>query len=155
MITREGERELRATLHRLRHELEVEFARRLGEARAFGESGSNDEYLQILEEEAVLSSRVARIERLLDSAEVVDRRARRGGTVAIGTIARVEDLASGAVEEFRLIGDYETMVPGTVSASSPIGRGLLGQPVEAEVGIELPDGRERRLRILSIRSGGS
>jgi transcription elongation factor GreA len=151
IITREGERELRARLARLRHELDVEFASRLTEARAFGEIGNNDEYLQILEEAAVLASRVSRLERLLDSATVVDPAA-IGGTAAIGTTTRVQDLDSGAVDEFRLIGDYESLEPHGVSASSPVGQALIGQAVGAEVEVELPHGRSRALRILSLRS---
>ena len=56
IITRVAERALRVELDRRRHELEVEFAARLREARTFGAAGGNDDYLQIKEEEAVLAS---------------------------------------------------------------------------------------------------
>ena len=71
VLTREGERALRATLRRLNHELSVEFASRLSQARTFGEIAGNDDYLQTLEEEGVLRSRIARLEGLLESATVV------------------------------------------------------------------------------------
>lgn len=70
IITRDRERALRAELSRLRRELEVEYATRLEEARTFGDSPENDDYLQIKEEEAVIASRILRLESVLQGAEI-------------------------------------------------------------------------------------
>jgi transcription elongation factor GreA len=153
ILTNEGERELRATLERLRHQLDVEFAARLRQARTFGEVTGNDDYLQTIEEEAVLRSRIARLEGLLDSATVVSD-SPRAGVVAIGTTVRVEDLASGAVQEHRLMGDYEELHADDVSASSPVGRALTMRSPGDEVEVELPNGRSRSLRILAVEPCG-
>jgi transcription elongation factor GreA len=153
VLTRQGERALRATLRRLRHQLRVEFAARLSQARTFGEIAGNDDYLQTLEEEAVLRSRIARLEGLLDSATVLSD-SPRDGAVAIGTTVQVEDLASGAVQEHRLIGDYEELRADDVSASSPVGRALTTRSPGDEVEVELPNGRSRSLRILAVEPSG-
>jgi transcription elongation factor GreA len=149
-ITREGERALWAELKRLRHELDVEFAARLREARAFGEASGNDDYLQIKEETEVLAARIARLEDVLSSATVVAGE-RDSATVAIGVAVKVEDMSSGAVAEYVLIGDFEPPSPSAASASSPIGRALIGRAVGDDVEVELPDGRKRLLRIVSTR----
>lgn len=149
VLTRKGERALRATLRRLHRQLSVEFAARLSEARSFGEIASNDDYLQTLEEEAVLRSRIARLEGLLDSATVVSD-SPRTGAVAIGTTVRVEDLTSGAIQEHRLVGDYEELRSDAVSASSPVGRALTRRSPGDEVEVELPNGKSRSLRILAV-----
>ena len=149
VLTREGERALRATLRRLNHELSVEFASRLSQARTFGEIAGNDDYLQTLEEEAVLRSRIARLEGLLGSATVVSD-APQTGVAAVGATVQVEDLASGAVQEHRLIGDYEELRADDVSASSPVGRALATRSPGDEVEVELPNGRSRSLRILAV-----
>ena len=73
IITLEGARALQVRIQRLRHQLDVEFADRLNEARGFGDIGGNDDYLQALEEQTVLVSRLLRLQRLLDSATVVER----------------------------------------------------------------------------------
>ena len=151
LLTREGERALRATLQRLRHQLSVEFAARLNQARTFGEIAGNDDYLQTLEEEAVLRSRIARLEGLLDSATVASD-SPRAGAAAIGTTVQVEDLASGAVQEHRLMGDYEQLCADDVSASSPVGRALTTRSPGDEIEVELPNGRSRSLRILAVES---
>ena len=149
VLTRQGEHALRATLRGLRRQLNVEFAARLRQARTFGEIAGNDDYLQTIEEEAVLRSRIARLEGLLDSGFVVSG-SPRNGAVAIGTTVRVEDLASGAVREHRLVGDYEEVGAGAVSASSPVGRALSTRSPGDEVDVELPNGKSRSLRILAV-----
>lgn len=152
IITREGEQALRATVQRLRHQLDVEFAARLHEARGFGEIGGNDDYLQTIEEQAVLASRLSRLQRSLDSATVVEQQPARSGAAAVGTVVEVKDLASGAVHEHRLIGDYESLGANAVSASSPVGRALIGQSPGDEVEVKLPHGRVRMLRVLTVRA---
>jgi transcription elongation factor GreA len=150
VLTLEGECALRATLQRLRQQLNVEFAPRLRLARTFGEIAGNDDYLQTIEEEAVLRSRIARLEGLLDAATTVSASPQPSGAVAIGTTVRVEDLASGVVQEHRLIGDYEGPGADGVSASSPVGRALATRSPGDEVEVTLPNGRSRSLRILAV-----
>jgi transcription elongation factor GreA len=151
-ITREGEQALQARVERLRHQLDVEFAARLNEARGFGEISGNDDYLQTIEEQAVLASRLSRLQRLLDSATVVEHQQATNGAVAVGTVVEVEDLASGTIQEHRLIGDYESPDADAVSASSPVGRALEGQSPGDEVEVKLPHGRVRMLRVLTVRA---
>ncbi|MGH2967138.1 MAG: GreA/GreB family elongation factor [Solirubrobacterales bacterium] len=150
ILTHEGERELRATLERLRQQLEVEFAARLRQARTFGEVTGNDDYLQTIEEEAVLRSRITRLEGLLNSATVASKSPRTSTAVAIGATVELEDVASGAVHERRMVGDFERLSPDAVSASSPVGRALIRRSAGDEVEVELPNGRSRSLRILAV-----
>jgi transcription elongation factor GreA len=151
IITRSRERALRAELERLRNELNVEFAARLREARAFGEVSNNDDYLQIKEEKEVLASRIASLETALSSATVVSENDCHSTDVAIGAAVMVKDLSSGAVDEYLLIGDFDPPSASAASAGSPVGRALMGRTVGDEVAVELPGGRTRRLKIVSSR----
>jgi transcription elongation factor GreA len=153
-ITRQGARTLQARAQRLRHQLEVEFADRLNEARGYGEIGGNDDYLQALEEQAVLASRLSRLQRLLDSATVVDQQPAWRQAAAVGSAVEVEDLSSGIAREHRLVGDYESREADAISASSPMGRALLGRMPGDEVDVHLPRGRTQRLRVLTVRASG-
>jgi len=154
IITRDGQRAIRAQLTRLRRQLEVDFAGRLQDARTFGDSSENDDYLQIKEEEAILSSRILHLESVLRSATVADEQRHRNGVAVVGTVVEVEDLTSGAVCQHRLVGGYERLDQGEVSVNSPIGRALLGRSAGDEVVVQLPAGAERRLRIVAVRSSG-
>lgn len=152
ILTREGEQALRAELDRLRRRLDVEFVSRLRDARAFGDIAGNDEYLQIKEEEAVLAARIARLERLLSTATVLDEADFPSGVAAIGSVVVVTDLDSGEMEELRLIGGHERLTAGAISVNSPVGRALAGQTVGDEVELTLPRSRTRRLRVAGVRS---
>ena len=152
IVTVDGERALHEELDRLRLELEVEYPQRLRQAREFGEGG-NDDYLQIKEEEAVLRSRIARLQGLIDAATVSEQRLDKG-VVGIGTLVEVEDARTGRRAVHRLIGTFAPQEPGDVSASSPVGQALFGRSVGDSVEVELPGGRRRKLRVVAVRAAG-
>jgi transcription elongation GreA/GreB family factor len=85
---------------------------------------------------------------------VVDETDPGSGVVVVGTIVEVEDLDSGAVGEYLLIGGHERLSPKAASAGSPIGRALIGRTAREEVAVELPRDRRRRLRIIGVRYPG-
>jgi transcription elongation factor GreA len=149
-LTREGERELRARRDALRHAIEVELPKRLRNARAFGDTTDNDEYLQILEEEAVSNARLQALEQALATAEVVVGEESGAGTAAIGSLVTIR--IGGETAERRIVGDYEASGDGTVSASSPIGSAILGRRAGETVTVELPSGAVRDLEILAVRA---
>lgn len=151
IITPNGELGLRAELNRLRSQLSGEFVERLRQARDFGETGSNDDYLQIKEEEALVRFRIARLEGLLERARVIDANPGLEDAAAIGGTVEVEDLDSGTLHEYRLVGSFERAGSDSVSPTSPIGRAVLGRTAGEEVEVVLPSGRTRRLRVLAVR----
>jgi transcription elongation factor GreA len=152
ILTREGERTMRTELERLRLHLVGEFTERLREARGFGSSHENDEYLQIKEEEAVVASRIRQLESLLELASVVDEDSVGPGVVAIGSRVEVRDTGSGAVREHLITGSFEPVEPGDVSANSPVGQALLGRSPGETVEVELPNGRATALEVLAVGS---
>lgn len=151
LLTPDGAAALAQELERLRHERDVEFAARLSEIRAFGELGSNDDYLQIKEEEAVVDARVRQLESVLNAARVIDGAQGSGDLVEIGSRVEVENLASGDVRTHELAGGFEQLGPGQISANSPVGQALLGRRAGDAVTVELPTGRSVRLRVLGIQ----
>lgn len=150
IITRDGERILRAELERLRRELESGMAERLREARAYGAPAENDEYLQIQEEEIFIAVRAARLDELLERARVVDGGS-LDGRAALGTIVEVKDIESGKLKEHELVGGHEAPRANAASAASPIGEALIGREAGSIVEVQLPKGGSRRLEILRVR----
>jgi transcription elongation factor GreA len=150
IITPDGELALREELDRLRLELDVEYPERLRQAREFGDGGNNDDYLQIKEEEAVLRSRIARLNALIGAATVSDGRPSDNGAIGIGTVVEAEDSRTGRRTTHRLIGSFAPQEAGDVSASSPVGQALLGSSVGDSVEVELPDGRKKEFRIVAV-----
>jgi transcription elongation factor GreA len=151
-LTREGERELRARRDALRRHIDVELPRRLRSAREFGEATENDDYLQIIEEEAVSSARLQALEQILATAEVVEGEGAEVDVAAIGTVVTIR--IGGETVERRIVGDYETIDGEGVSASSPIGTAILGRAAGETVTAELPNGAIRDLEIVAVRTTG-
>jgi len=154
IITRDGELALQEELDRLQLELDVEYPDRLRQAREFGDGGNNDDYLQIKEEEAVLRSRIARLDALIGAATVSDSRPSDNGVIGIGTVVEAEDPRTGRRITHRLIGSFAPQEAGDVSASSPVGQALLGSSAGDSAEVELPDGRRKELRIVAVNGAG-
>ena len=125
-----------------------------GRAREFGEGGSNDDHLQIKEEEAVLRSRIARLEALIESVTVAVGKPSDNGMIGIGAVVEVEDSRSGRRATHRLIGSFAPQEAGEVSAPSPVGHALLGPRSGTRVEVELSSGRKRKLKIVAVSATG-
>lgn len=137
-----------AELHELRSAHQSEFADRLRDARAHGSPADNDDVLAVHEEIAVEAARIARLEELLRSAPIVDRAF--DGCVSLGCTVRVVG-DGGRAAEYVLVGRrHEHSTRHEVSLRSPVGKALLGARPGQLVRVELPDGRDRSLRILDV-----
>jgi transcription elongation factor GreA len=126
-----------------------DFARRLRDARSYGEPGGNDEYLATREDEAIIDARIAARQAMLAQASVVEHHG-RPGVVGLGSVVTVDETSNAAGARYRLVGSHEARAPGDVSIGSPVGQALLGRRAGDTVAVPLPDGRMRGLRIASV-----
>jgi transcription elongation factor GreA len=140
---------LEADLERLKFEKEREIPERLRSARQFGDGSNNDDYLAILEDEAIVDARIARLEETLARAEVIDP-AVSDDTVAIGATVTVRDTTSASPVDYVIASAHAETQPGQVSAASPVGEALLGRRRGDRVTVTLPRGRTRQLEIVAI-----
>jgi transcription elongation factor GreA len=147
-LTPEAHRRLELELARLREERR-EHAERLRGAREFGEPGVNDELMAIREEEAVILSRLARLEQILADAHVVGEPA-AGDTVAIGSQVTLLDQESGRTESYLIDGAHGSLESNVISALSPMGTALIGSDRGAVVRVDLPRGRRRTFTVLDV-----
>jgi transcription elongation factor GreA len=140
-LTRELE-SLRA-LHR------SELARRLHDVRAHGTTSDDDDRLAVLEEAAIDRARIAQLEELVMFATVVDD-AEFDGAAGLGSTVEVADEA-GRTTRYRLVGRRTSESPAReVSLGSPVGKALAGARTGDVVRVELPNGGERSLTVLSV-----
>jgi transcription elongation factor GreA len=139
-------------LHELRSRYQRELADRLRVARASGSPGDDEDVLAVHEEVSVTAARIVGLEELLRSAPIVDREF--DGSASVGCTVHVAD-DGGRTAEYLLIGRRsEASARHEVSWGSPVGRALLGARPGQVVHVQLPDGRERALRILDVAPGG-
>jgi transcription elongation factor GreA len=127
-----------------------EIPARLRIAREFGDSANNDEHQAIREEEAVLATRIARLEDILTRTAIVERD-NADDSVTIGSSVSVVDVDTGEKLEYVIGSAHGVLSRGTVSALSPVGRALLGRRVGEIASIQLPRGRRKKLELREIR----
>ena len=85
------------------------------------------------------------------NSQIVDLPQDVDGKVIFGCKVIVEDLETGEVNSYRLVGPYEGDVQaGTISLSSPIGKALMGREEGDEVKVQTPKGI-RNIEILQIQ----
>jgi transcription elongation factor GreA len=142
--------ELRAELERLRRDSRGDIAQRLREARTYGDGSNNDEYHAVREEQMVLEARLRSLEATIARAKVVDRREIEDGVAVIGSTLLIEDLDSGTLSQYRLGSAHDTLRADTISASSPMGKALVGTPQGTIVTVDLPNGRSRNVRLAEV-----
>jgi transcription elongation factor GreA len=142
---------LRTELRELRLRGHSEIAERLRDARQYGDGSNNDELHAVRGEEMVVEARIALLEHVIARAAVADP-PERTGSVGIGSTVSLEDVPSGAIKTYRLASAH-AVGDRTISAASPMGRALIGSRAGAVVSLELPSGRSRSVRVVSVKRG--
>jgi transcription elongation factor GreA len=149
-MTREGYEQLKQELIRLRTDGRAEVARKLEEARGFGDLSENAEYHAAKEEQAQLETRIQWLESRLSRARIVEAADVDTSKVTLGTTITIRDLDSRKEFVYTIVGSEESdPKKNRISAASPVGQALMGQEVGQEVLVRVPKGI-RRLRIVDI-----
>ena len=133
----------------------LEVAQEIREAKAQGDLRENAAYHAAKEKQAFLESQIRDLERRLGQAKPLDDES-QPQKVRNGTIVQLQDLDSNEEMEVRLVADLSLAPkdgPLAISAQSPLGEAIMGQPHDAEVVVNSPSGAQR-YKILSIQSSG-
>jgi transcription elongation factor GreA len=150
MLTRTDLAEIVQELESLRSTHRAEVSERLREARTYGTAANDDDHLAILEDAAVDRGRMAQLERLIDSATIVDDALADDGRARLGSFVQVRD-GAGRDTEYEIVGYRSAEAPRThVTPASPIGQALLGTRSGDVVRVFLPSGRERSLEVMAV-----
>jgi transcription elongation factor GreA len=139
---------LRTELRELRLHGRSEIVERLRDARQYGDGSNNDELHAVREEQMVVEARIALLEHVIARAAIAEPPERSGG-VGIGSTVSLEDVPSGPIKTYRLASAH-AIGDGTISAASPMGQALIGSRAGAVVSLELPNGRSRSVRLVSV-----
>ena len=124
----------------------------IAEARAQGDLSENAEYEAARERQGFIEGRIAELESKLANAQVIDpTELDTDGRIVFGATVEIEDVESGEVSVYQIVGDDEADIKsGRISVSSPIARALIGTHVDDEVEVQAPGG-VRQYQILSVR----
>jgi transcription elongation factor GreA len=144
--------ELKQELEELRNTRRKEIAKRIEEAKSFGDLAENAEYMEAREEQAFNEGRIREIEELVREAVVIEEES-KGHTktlVNVGDGIEVENETTKERSHFTIVGSNEAdPLNGKISNESPLGRSFLGRSPGERVTALTPGG-EIAYRILKI-----
>ena len=136
-FTPEGFKKLEAEYHDLVKNKRPAAVIRLTKARSMGDLSENSEYHAAKEELAFADGRVKEIEVLMKNSEIIDPGETEG--ISIGTKVTVEK--NGTIESFMIVGEFEAdPTQKKLSATSPIGKSLLGKKPGESIKVKVPVG---------------
>jgi transcription elongation factor GreA len=151
ILTPEGLDKLKAEIEYLSNEKRREVAERIKEAREFGDISENSEYDDAKNEQAMLEARIASLEDKLRSATVIDASELTSDVVRVGSLVSVKDESSGKSLKYTIVGSTEAdPSQNRLSNESPVGKALLGRKKNDTVKVQLPNGKNRALKITKI-----
>ncbi len=134
-LTKEGIQELEIELTGLVKQ-RGPVAERIKSAREFGDLAENAEYISAREEQDRVEGRIADIENILQSVEVI-KKPKGDSKVQLGSKVTLKN--NGKTKQFQVVGTVEAdPLQGKISDESPIGQALMGKKVGDEVEIKTP-----------------
>lgn len=151
-ITKAGSVRLRAELERLKFTSRPRIIAAIAEARAHGDLKENAEYHSAREEQSFVEGRIAELEALLSTAEVIDvSQLHPGDRIVFGATVDLEDEDSGTAVTYQIVGDLEADIKQhLIAVSSPIARALIGQHAGDSFEFTAPNGI-RHYEIVGVR----
>ena len=134
---------MRAELHALWKVERPEVTKAVSAAAANGDRSENGDYIYGKKRLREIDSRVRFLRKRLDALTVVSEPLGERNKIWFGAWVTIED-ETGEEQRWRIVGPDEFEVSeGKISCDSPLGRALLGKPIDAEVAIQTPEGLTR------------
>lgn len=139
-ITSEKKKELEIELKDLKGPKRKAILEALEYAKSLGDLSENAEYHQTREDQGKLEERIAKIENILQSSQVVSS---NGGGEEIGVGSKVVVQKVGTKEEknYQIVGAEEAdMAQGKISNRSPFGEAIFGKKKGQSFSFKTPSG---------------
>ena len=122
----------------------------IAEAREKGDLSENAEYDAARDAQGLLEVKIARLKEKVANARVIDESKLSADTVQLLSKVEVENLANKMKMRFQIVGESEAdFSKGLLSASTPIGKALIGHAKGETVEAQVPNGI-MKFKILDI-----
>ena len=130
--------------NQLDHLISVErpkIIKQIAEARDKGDLSENAEYDHGKEAQGLLETKISKLEIDLSNARVLNKENLDSSSVHLLSTVVIQNIDSGQTMTYTIVSESEAdLVAKKISASSPIGKGLLGKSVGDIVKINVPKG---------------
>lgn len=123
----------------------------IAEARAQGDLSENAEYDAARERQGFVEGRIKELEGVLSNATLINpAELDVGDRIVFGATVSLEDLESGEMVKYQIVGDLEADIKrNLISISSPVARGLIGKSEGDIILVRVPSG-EREFEVLEV-----
>ena len=147
-----GAERLRAELHEMKTVRRPAVIAAIAEARSHGDLSENAEYDAAKERQSFVEGRIAELEGKISNAQVINPALLDAdGACVFGATIDLEDMASGTVVTYQIVGDDEADIKqGKISIGSPIARALIGK-YSGDVAEVFAPGGVREYEILDVK----
>lgn len=151
-LTVSGAEKLRAELQELKAVQRPAIITAIAEARSHGDLSENAEYAAAKERQSFIEGRIAELESKLANAQIINPALLDGeGRCVFGATVDLEDLESGQVVTYQIVGDDEADIKdGKISISSPLARALIGKHAGDVAEVQAPGGL-REYEVLDVK----
>ena len=151
-LTVAGAEKLRTELHRLKTVERPNVIAAIAEARSHGDLSENAEYEAAKDRQGFIEGRIMEVESKLANAQIIDPTLLDAdGRCVFGATVELEDLESGQVVTYQIVGDDEAnLKEGKISVSSPIARALIGK-YAGDVAEVMAPGGIREYEVLDVK----
>lgn len=151
-LTVAGAEKLRAELHRLKTVERPNVIAAIAEARSHGDLSENAEYEAAKDRQGFIEGRIMEVEAKLANAQIIDPKLLDAdGRCVFGATVELEDMDSGQVVIYQIVGDDEADIKESkISISSPIARALIGKYAGDIAEVQAPGG-VREYEVIDVR----
>jgi len=140
-LSQQGYDDLKAELNQLKSIERPKIINQIAEARDKGDLSENAEYDAAKEAQGLLEARIAKLESDVSIARVLDESEMDTSTVHLLTKVTIKNTVNGMEMTYAIVSESEAdLAAKKISASSPIGKGLLAKKVGDIADIEVPNG---------------
>jgi transcription elongation factor GreA len=150
-MTAPGLQRLEDELRQLKSEERPAIIRAIAEARTHGDLSENAEYHAARERQSFIEGRIAELEEIVASAEVIDPSSLSGEHVKFGAHVWLVDEETEKEATYQIVGVHEADIKtGRLSISSPLAKALIGKKTGDTVSVPAPSG-DRSYEILGVK----
>jgi transcription elongation factor GreA len=151
-LTVNGAAKLREELQELKSVQRPAIIAAISEARAHGDLSENAEYHAAKERQSFAEGRIAELESKLSNAQIINPALLDAeGRCVFGATVDLEDLESGEVVTYQIVGDDEADIKvGKISIGSPLARALIGKSGGDVAEFQAPGGL-REYELLDVK----
>ena len=140
-LSEQGYEDLKNELHKLKTVDRPNVINQIAEARDKGDLSENAEYDAAKEAQGLLEARIAKLEIDLSNSRIIDESKLDSSKVSLLSNVTIKNLSNGSEMSYTIVSESEAdLSQKKISASSPIGKGLIGKKVGDITDIVVPNG---------------